>query len=368
MNFIRSILPGGKHRLMSENKSLDISKITPRMYAMSYPSENFFESMYHNDQDDIAEYLNKNHPNKYLIFNLSGIPYNDKGKFNNSVKDYYWPDHKAPPLYDIFDIIHEANSFLKKDKDNVICVHCLAGKGRTGTICCSLLIYGKLCANSDDANNYFSLQRFKKLNKGVQEPSQVRYIKYLDRLIQKNQYIELRMYEITDVFITGIKLKDGEEISYKYETNYYREADSYLYKSSRNGQIVIGDVTIHIYRNGKLFGWIFFNTHLEDIVNNRLFYNIKGIDPRFLLKENDYSLMTVDISIFPYYYNNPGNKPNELINEAINKEMGKIYKMNSYLEYAIKQNPSIFISENTLNFFGKEKNSIYDVLKSNNVF
>ena len=242
MNFIRSILPGGKHRLMSENKSLDISKITPRMYAMSYPSENFLESMYHNDQDDIAEYLNKNHPNKYLIFNLSGIPYNDKGKFNNSVKDYYWPDHKAPPLYDIFDIIHEANSFLKKDKDNVICVHCLAGKGRTGTICCSLLIYGKLCANSDDANNYFSLQRFKKLNKGVQEPSQVRYIKYLDRLIQKNQYIELRMYEITDVFITGIKLKDGEEISYKYETNYYREADSYLYKSSRNGQIIWLDI------------------------------------------------------------------------------------------------------------------------------
>jgi hypothetical protein len=61
---------------MSENKSLDLSAITPRMYAMSYPSENFIESMYHNDQNDIAEYFNKKHPNKYLIFNLSGIPSN----------------------------------------------------------------------------------------------------------------------------------------------------------------------------------------------------------------------------------------------------------------------------------------------------
>ena len=101
MNFIRSLLPTGKHRLMSGNKSLDLSVITPRMYAMSYPSENLIESMYHNDQDDIAEYFNKNHPNKYLIFNLSGIPYTNKAKFNNSVIDYFWPDHKAPPLIDI---------------------------------------------------------------------------------------------------------------------------------------------------------------------------------------------------------------------------------------------------------------------------
>lgn len=97
MNFIRSILPGGKHRMMSENKSLDIAKITPRMYAMSYPSDSFIESMYHNSQEDIAEYLNKNHPKKYLIFNLSGITY-DSEKFNNSVITYHWPDHKAPPF------------------------------------------------------------------------------------------------------------------------------------------------------------------------------------------------------------------------------------------------------------------------------
>ena len=367
MNFIRSILPGGRHRLMSENKSLDIAQITPRMYAMSYPSENFIESMYHNDQDDIAEYLNKNHPKKYLIFNLSGIPYTSNEKFNNSVIDYFWPDHKAPPLYDIFKIIHQAYSFLTKDKENVICIHCLAGKGRTGTICCSLLLYGKLCLNSEDANNFFSLKRFKKLNKGVQEPSQLKYIKYIDKLIHNKQYIRLKMYEIKDVYISGIKLKDGETITYKYETSFYNEEMAHIYLSWRNGQIVIGDVTVNIYRNGKLFGWVFFNTHLEDeIMNNKLFYNIKRIDPRFLLKEPDYSLMTLEVNIFPYFHNSKNGKSSLYIDEMINKEMAKINEMNKYLEYAHKTNESFFIKENTILFFGKEKNDIYEFLNQIN--
>ena len=197
MNFIRGILPGGGHRMKSDNKSLDIAKITPRMYAMSYPSDKFIESMYHNNQDDIAEYLNKNHEKKYLIFNLSGIPYDSK-KFNDSVITYYWPDHKAPPLYDIFNIIYQAYNYLRKNKENVICVHCLAGKGRTGTICCSLLLYGKLIRCSKEANDYFSYKRFKKLNKGVQEPSQVRYIEYFDIMLnsQKFRGLELKAFEI----------------------------------------------------------------------------------------------------------------------------------------------------------------------------
>ena len=361
MNFIRSILPTGKHRFMSENKSLDLSAITPRMYAMSYPSENFIESMYHNDQDDIADYFNKNHPNKYLIFNLSGIPYTKKSKFNGKIIDYFWPDHKAPPLYDIFLIIEQAFTFLKKDNKNVICVHCLAGKGRTGTICCSLLLYAKLCFNYNDANNYFSYKRFKQLNKGVQEPSQLRYIKYLDYLIQRREYIALKAYEITEVFITGIKLKDGESITYKYETNYYKENGSDTFKNNRNGQIVVGDVTINIYRNGKLVGWVFFNTNLEEIKDNRIFYDIKNIDPRFLLKDMDYSLMTVEIKLRPFILNNPGNNANLLVDDMIGSELERIKKMNLFLDYSYKAGHSFYL-ENVVLFFGNEKNSIYDVL------
>ena len=363
MNFIRSMF--GKHRLMSDKKSLDISQITPRMYAMSYPSDNFFESMYHNNIDDIAEYLNKNHPNNYLIFNLSGKPYN-KEKFNDSVNNYYWPDHKAPPLYDIFQIIYEAFRFLTKDENrkNVICIHCLAGKGRTGTICCALLLYAKLFSNSDDVNKYFSLKRFKQLDKGVQEPSQLRYLRYFDKLIFNRQYISLNIYEISNVYISGIKLKDGDAISYKFETNYYKEALAYNFKSNKGGQIVLGDVTINIYRNDKLFGWVFFNTNVEEIKNNHLFYNIQQIDPRFLLKEDDYKLMTVEFNIYPYF--SDPNKPDKRIDDMKKEEFDKINQMNGYLYYAHTKLPSDYYNENKLLFYGDEELDIQQVLNSVN--
>ena len=362
--------------MMSENKSLDIAKITPRMYAMSYPSDNFIESMYHNSQDDIADYLNKNHPKKYLIFNLSGIPY-DREKFNNSVIDYFWPDHKAPPLFDIFNIIYQAYNFLGKDKENVIIIHCLAGKGRTGTICCSLLLYGKILKTSQEANDYFSTKRFKKLNKGVQEPSQVRYIQYFDKMLYNPNFkgLDMRVYEIKNVYITGIKLKDGESITYKFETNFYKENESVNYLSQTNGQIVLGDVTINIYRNGNLKAWVFFNTFFIEPQNNKLFFQIKDIDPRFLLKQPDYNLMMVEIDIYPYFLNNQNNNMNRnnfinnfnnnnnnLVKDMMNKEMNRIRKMNEYLYYANNKNPGQFYQENKILFFGDENDDTYDIL------
>ena len=361
MNFIRSMM--GKHRLKSENKSLDISKITPRMYAMSFPSDNFFESMYHNNIDDIAEYLNKNHPNKYFIFNLSGKLYNAE-KFNKSIANYYWPDHKAPPLYDIFLIIYQAFTFLNKDQKNVICVHCLAGKGRTGTICCALLLYAKLCLKSDDANKYFSLKRFKQIDKGVQEPSQVRYLRYFDMLLSNKLLINLKIYEIKDVIISGIKIKENEVITYKYETNYYKEALAYNYQTNNKGQIVLGDVTINIYRNGKLIAWVFFNTNLEYIYDNKLDYNIRDIDPRFLLKESDYQSMNVRIKIFTYSWEQ--NNQNKFVNEMIKNEQEKINIMNNYLNYAHNKFPSDYYNENKKLFFGDEELDFQQVLNNIN--
>ena len=364
MNFIRSILPGGGHRMISENKSLDMAKITPRMYAMSYPSENFLESMYHNSQNDIAEYLNKNHPKKYLIFNLSGIPY-EAEKFNKSVINYFWPDHKAPPLYDIFNIIFQAYKYLGQDKENVIVVHCLAGKGRTGTICCSLLLYAKLLSCSRDANNYFSFKRFKKLDKGVQEPSQVRYIEYFDKMLnsQKFRGLEFKAFEIKKVHITGIKLKDGESIEYKFETNFYKENESQFYLSEKKGQIVAGDVTINIYRNGALKAWLFFNTSFLDYNQNRLFFGIKDIDPRFLVKQPDYNLMSVELIICPYPYkrqnNNNGNF-NNFNQNNINNNCNNSGNFNNFNQNNNNNNFNNFnnnFNQNNNNNFNQNNNS-----------
>lgn len=62
----------------------------------------------------------------------------------------------------------------------MVSIHCLAGKGRTGTaICCYLLYCGRF-SNAEDVLLYYAKKRFLKGN-GVTQPSQRRYVAYFER-------------------------------------------------------------------------------------------------------------------------------------------------------------------------------------------
>ena len=384
MNFIRKILPGGSHRMEANGDSLDLAYITPRMMAFSYPSDKLIESLYHNSIDDVSKFLNEKHGDKYLIFNLSGIQYQNE-KFKNNVVFYPWPDHKAPPLYDIFDIISKSLTFLGKNKENVICVHCLAGKGRTGTVCCAILLFSKMFKCAQDANDYFSSKRFKKLNKGVQEPSQLRYLNYFDFMLNNPQFngILMKVFQITQIDVSGIKVNDGESIEYKVETNYYKEDETENFRTPGGGYIVTGDVTINIYRNGVLKAWVFFNTSFMDENKNSMFFRIKDIDPRFLVGQNDYNLMTVQVMYSPFFFkipeeknqneennninNNPNRKNNNIylcsIKEMFENEKNKINRMNQLLYYVNTRDPKMIYEENKMFLFGDNPDDISESLE-----
>ena len=51
------------------------------------------------------------------------------------------------------------HKFLQHEDKNVVVVHCLAGKGRTGTAICCYLIYSARFQTATDALNYYALQR-----------------------------------------------------------------------------------------------------------------------------------------------------------------------------------------------------------------
>jgi hypothetical protein len=64
----------------------------------------------------------------------------------------------------------------------------MGGKGRTGTMVSMFLLYSEQFKNSDDALRFFASQRMGKSTefRGAETPSQLRFVKYFDVLL--NQY------------------------------------------------------------------------------------------------------------------------------------------------------------------------------------
>lgn len=83
MNYIRSFVSGKKVRFVNEEFNLDLTYITPRIIAMSYPASGL-ESIYRNPITEVSRFLKMNHNNHYLVFNLSNRYY-DYTKFDNYV-------------------------------------------------------------------------------------------------------------------------------------------------------------------------------------------------------------------------------------------------------------------------------------------
>jgi len=100
---------------------------------------------------------------------MSGRSY-DTSKFENRVESFPWEDHHSPALNILFEACMRMYVFLKsiaidsnqsaESCQNVVVVHCNAGKGRTGTLICCFLIYSGLAETAKDAITYYGWKRF----------------------------------------------------------------------------------------------------------------------------------------------------------------------------------------------------------------
>lgn len=84
MDFLRTLVSGKKKRYIDRKYNLDLSYITPRIIAMSFPASGI-ESAYRNTINNVSNFLKERHKSNYLVFNLSGRKY-DNSKFDNMVK------------------------------------------------------------------------------------------------------------------------------------------------------------------------------------------------------------------------------------------------------------------------------------------
>ncbi|CAN0483092.1 unnamed protein product, partial [Discosporangium mesarthrocarpum] len=57
------------------------------------------------------------------------------------VLEYHFPGHPAPPLGMLFKICASLESWVEADELNIVAVHCLTGRGRTGTVIACFLAW-----------------------------------------------------------------------------------------------------------------------------------------------------------------------------------------------------------------------------------
>lgn len=101
-NVIRKMVSGQRNRFTDEEYNLDLTYITPRIIAMSFPAGKFIQKIYRNNIEDVGSFMAKHHPDAYHVYNCSGIEY-DATAFDNRMTTYDWEDHHSPSLVLLFE-------------------------------------------------------------------------------------------------------------------------------------------------------------------------------------------------------------------------------------------------------------------------
>ena len=211
--YVKSLVSQDKTRFCYDGFDLDLTYITPRIIAMGYPSKSI-EGIYRNNIEDVKLFFESRHPKHHKVYNLC-----EERKYKDCFfKEGYYPfkDHEAPPLNLIRPFCEDVKKFLDEDPKNVVAIHCLAGKGRTGTFVCCLLLYLNLFETAEECILYYGLLRVGTV-KGVTVPSQIRYIHYFQSMLKNKMPHPLTFKKIC---IRKIKMYTIPKVGKKFTPNF----------------------------------------------------------------------------------------------------------------------------------------------------
>nr|XP_057943105.1 putative tyrosine-protein phosphatase TPTE [Doryrhamphus excisus] len=227
----KKVLEKVTRRMVSENKrryqkdgfDLDLTYVTDRVIAMSFPSSGK-QSFYRNPIREVARFLDTKHEGHYRVYNLCSEKGYDPQFFHYRVERVFIDDHNVPSLEDMLKYTASVREWMSADPKNVIAIHCKGGKGRTGTLVCTWLIDSDQFENAQDSLEYFGERRTDKSQsskfQGVETPSQSRYVGYYEVMKTKfNRQLpppkSLRMKSIRIHSIAGVGRGDGSDLKVK---------------------------------------------------------------------------------------------------------------------------------------------------------
>ncbi|KAM6918579.1 LOW QUALITY PROTEIN: tensin-3-like [Xenentodon cancila] len=200
---------------MEEGYELDLTYITERIIAVSFP-RGCSEEMYSHNLKDVTRMLKSKHADNYLIINLSERRH-DLSKMNPKTLDTGWPDLHAPPLDKICTICKAMESWLNADPLHVVVIHCRGGKGRIGVVISSFVHFTDVSASADQALDRFAMRKYydDKVS-ALMTPSQKRYVWILNSLLSGSMKINASPSFLHCVLLHGIPNFDPSGVCRPY--------------------------------------------------------------------------------------------------------------------------------------------------------
>ncbi|KAK2828671.1 hypothetical protein Q5P01_019705 [Channa striata] len=304
----RRMVSENKRRYQKDGFDLDLTYVTDRVIAMSFPSSGK-QSFYRNPIKEVVRFLDTKHEDHYKVYNLCSEKGYDPQFFHYRVERVFIDDHNVPSLEDMLKYTASVREWMAADPTNIIAIHCKGGKGRTGTMVCTWLIDSDQFESAQDSLDYFGERRTDKSQsskfQGVETPSQSRYVGYYE--VMKTTFNRqlpppkaLRIKSIRIHSIAGVGKGDGSDfkvkIILKKELVFHcvcaKQENCRVFPdigsnavviSLQNGPVVEGDVKVMFdssaglpkgYEDVPFYFW--FNTSF--IVDNRLFLPREELD------------------------------------------------------------------------------------------
>lgn len=118
----------------------------------------------------------------HRIYNLCSERAYDPANFMGRAVRYPFDDHNPPPLDLIGAFCTDVDDWLGAHPDNVISVHCKAGKGRTGCLIAAYFVHCGMFADPEEALAFFGRRRTWN-SAGVTIPSQMRWVHYYSHIL-----------------------------------------------------------------------------------------------------------------------------------------------------------------------------------------
>lgn len=183
LGLARNLVSGSKVRFVDRGGGydLDLTYITDRIIAMGLPASSI-EAAWRNSLSEVARFLHEKHPQRHRVYNLCDERDYDQSHFHAALH-LPFPDHHPPDMDTLLLFVADARAWLLEDEQNIVAVHCKAGKGRTGVMIAALLMAMRHpgCANAHDAIALFRARRTRD-GDACRNAGQIRYVHYYEEV------------------------------------------------------------------------------------------------------------------------------------------------------------------------------------------